>query len=903
MDREKKTITSEIVQAFLQCPRKAYFLLENKHQNVPNEYVKLLQQKCNNVKTQYIKLLKSLHSDIAYNISQIDNWQTNYIIDSSFQYQQYYFNCSILKKVQGKSRFGNYFYAPIIFAQSYTIGKPLRIKLCFISHILSLIQKNSLKYGYIIGLDGKEHRLLLKQNKKELIPVLEALQEYTNNYCTDEPTLILNKHCLYCQFERTCKNEAVKDDHLSLLDGISTQRTLDKYQKKGIFTVNQLSYLFHPRKRKKQRKQVIKHRVELQALALRTNKIYIQEMPNISRHSHELFLDFEGIPAERSYYLIGLLLKNNDSFNYFPFWANTPSEEEHIWHKFLDKIAEYPDASIYHYGNYDAKAIEQLSKRYATSYESIKERIINLNTYIYGKIYFPVHSNSLKEIGKYFGACWTSPQASGLKTLVWRNSWKETQDVIYRELLLTYNQEDCEALRMLLDKLSVIQQSSDVLDEIDFAYQTKKHFTKIGNMVHNEFQDILKYAHANYDQKKISFQDKNSHNEKIRYQKNIPISYKKIGCNITRQYNISPRKFCPYCKNSPLKHSNLVVQQVKVDFIVNKNGIKKSVTKYNSVKGWCKKCGCYYLPEEIRTIGRPQAYGHGLKSWVIYLRVGLRMPYNAIQELINEQFNHFISTGSISNFIREFGGYYVKTEQMMLQVLLSSPYICVDETPINVRGKKHYIWVFTNGRYVVFKYTETRESTIVHDLLGSYQGVLISDFYPGYDSLHCGQQKCWVHLIRELNEDLWKSPYDVEYEVFISEVRELIVPIMKAIQRYGLKKWHLNKFNKFVAQFYTKTIDDRYYRSELVTKYQKRFIRYKKNLFIFLNHDLIPWHNNIAENALRHITIQEKISGFFFKTLIKEYILLLGLRQTCRFYRLSFFKFLYSSNTKIDSFK
>jgi len=98
--------------------------------------------------------------------------------------------------------------------------------------------------------------------------------------------------------------------------------------------------------------------------------------------------------------------------------------------------------------------------------------------------------------------------------------------------------------------------------------------------------------------------------------------------------------------------------------------------------------------------------------------------------------------------------------------ILKSPFVHVDETKINIQGIDHYVWVFTDGIHVVFRLTETRESTLVQDILNGYGGVLISDFYAGYDSCRCRQQKCLVHLIRDLNDDLWKNPYDQEFEGF-----------------------------------------------------------------------------------------------------------------------------------------
>jgi len=214
-----------------------------------------------------------------------------------------------------------------------------------------------------------------------------------------------------------------------------------------------------------------------------------------------------------------------------------------------------------------------------------------------------------------------------------------------------------------------------------------------------------------------------------------------------------------------------------------------------------------------------------------------------------------------------------------------------------------YVWVFTDGKYVVFKLTETREATIAHEFLVDYHGILISDFYPGYDSVKCRQQKCLVHLIRDLNDDLWGAPFDTEFETFILEVSHLIVPIMQAIQKYGLKKRHLCKFQKQVALFYEEVILNHQYHSELALKYQKRFIQYRESLFTFLEYDGIPWENNTAERALRHLTVQEKISGYFYKSLMPDYLRLLGIRQTCRFQGKSFFKFLFSGETDLDKFE
>jgi hypothetical protein len=163
---------------------------------------------------------------------------------------------------------------------------------------------------------------------------------------------------------------------------------------------------------------------------------------------------------------------------------------------------------------------------------------------------------------------------------------------------------------------------------------------------------------------------------------------------------------------------------------------------------------------------------------------------------------------------------------------LNSPFIHADETIVNVRGENQYVWILTNGHEVVFKLTKTRENTMIKEILKNFTGILISDFYAGYDSLKCKQQKCWVHLIRDMNDDLWKNPFDIEYENFVIQVKELMFPIFESIDKYGLKSRHFNKFKKNIDVFY-ENISKAQYKSEITQKYQTRFVRYKEKLFTF----------------------------------------------------------------------
>ena len=79
-----------------------------------------------------------------------------------------------------------------------------------------------------------------------------------------------------------------------------------------------------------------------------------------------------------------------------------------------------------------------------------------------------------------------------------------------------------------------------------------------------------------------------------------------------------------------------------------------------------------------------------------------------------------------------------------------------------------------------------------------------------------------VHLIRDVNDDLWKNPFNHELEGFVSAVRDVLVPIMADVERYGLKRWHLHKHTHLVERFYKTVIVRQEYKCEVTQKYQKR---------------------------------------------------------------------------------
>jgi predicted RecB family nuclease len=108
------------------------------------------------------------------------------------------------------------------------------------------------------------------------------------------------------------------------------------------------------------------------------------------------------------------------------------------------------DCLVFHYGTYEAtalrKAIARIPPAKRDAVQAVVAKMVNVLSFVHRHVYFPTCSNTLKDVGKALGCQWTSPEASGVQSIVWRERWERTHDPAIKDKLLAYNREDCLAL-------------------------------------------------------------------------------------------------------------------------------------------------------------------------------------------------------------------------------------------------------------------------------------------------------------------------------------------------------------------------------------------------------------------------------------------------------------------------
>jgi hypothetical protein len=292
----------------------------------------------------------------------------------------------------------------------------------------------------------------------------------------------------------------------------------------------------------------------------------------------------------------------------------------------------------------------------------------------------------------------------------------------------------------------------------------------------------------------------------------------------------------------------------------------------------------------------------GFRSYVIYQLIELRIPGTTISRSLNQLLGFNIPNSAVPMQKRLASIYYEETYNEILKQLVSGSLIHVDETQVTIDRSTSYVWVFASHNSVAYKYTDTREGAMVQEILLNFKGVLVTDFYSAYDSINCPQQKCLIHLIRDINEDLLKNPFDVEFKQLVSNFSVILKSIIETFYRFLLKSIFLRKHKRQVAAFF-RMASARHFESELTKKYLKRLIKNADRLFTFLDYDNVPWNNNNAEHAIKPFAmLRHHIGGLSSPKGISEYLILLSIEETCKYRGVSFLDFLLSGERSIDTF-
>jgi predicted RecB family nuclease len=722
------------------------------------------------------------------------------------------------------------------------------------------------------------------------------------------PDLVLNRHCPECEFREHCRKQAIDKNDLSLLSAM-TEKERSRLKKKGILTVSQLSYTFRPRRRAKRfANRAEKYHHSLKALAIREAKTHIIGDPQLRIDGTPVFLDVEGIPDKDFFYLIGIRLENEKTVVRHHLWADDMTEEKKIWRDFLGILSGIEKPVLLHYGSFEMTFLKKMCARYggppADSVEATAiGSSVNLLSIVFAQVYFPTYSNGLKEIARFLGFEWTDPLATGLQSIVWRHQWEQSHNPSIREKLIVYNQDDCEALSVVAHSIRVfgeqaIRESAGLKTDVVHVESLRNNLGSKWRRFESALPDLVQInaaAHWNYQRDRLFVR---SGTAKRTAQRKPRVRFVR-----SQELTIVLRvpEWCAECGAAWRKKRQLSSITVK-DLVFGRDSVKGRLVKYLFHAYHCPSCRYDFGLHQWYQRGHARKWGWNILAYFVYNAVGLYIPQRTVHRGLERLFGLSVNRSNLNYLKTKAAEFYGFAKARILTRIIQGDLINADETQANVKGHLAYVWVLTSRHDVVYILAESREGEFVQNLLKDFKGVLVSDFYAVYDAINCRQQKCLIHLMRDLNDEILNNPFDEEMKSIVVRFAGVLKPIVETIDRYGLRKHFLRKHRADVDGFY-RFLDATEFKSEAASKCKQRFAKNRDKLFTFLQGDGIPWHNNNAEHAIKAFSkLRQVISGTSTKKGVEEYLTLLSVSETCLYRGIDFLDFLESGERDVAAF-
>ncbi|HEY9673456.1 MAG TPA: TM0106 family RecB-like putative nuclease [Waterburya sp.] len=367
----------------------------------------------------------------------------------------------LLVKHPGLSDFGDWLYVPTLIKLGKRPKAEYQIVTAFSSYLLASVQ----------GVFSSTAHLILRRQDSYLVS-LERWMPVMQDVLLDcmqtllqqqEPELFISRQkCSLCHWYSSCYAIAQREQHISLLPGVTPTRYQD-LQVLGITKVESLAQssvsVLEPTLGTEVAFNLVQQAqsiVENRAI-LRQRSWEATDTPELLLHtdvlpqaSVELYFDIEAEQELKLDYLLGVLVvdKRTHSETFHPLLAECPQDEGVVWQQFLDLVSLYPEAPIFHFSDYEVETVKRLAKLYQTPQKQLQpllSRFVDVHWHVMNTATLPVESYSLKHLARWLGFEWRDTGITGSQCVCLYNEWLERGDRTVLDIIQRYNEDDCRA--------------------------------------------------------------------------------------------------------------------------------------------------------------------------------------------------------------------------------------------------------------------------------------------------------------------------------------------------------------------------------------------------------------------------------------------------------------------------
>jgi transposase len=266
------------------------------------------------------------------------------------------------------------------------------------------------------------------------------------------------------------------------------------------------------------------------------------------------------------------------------------------------------------------------------------------------------------------------------------------------------------------------------------------------------------------------------------------------------------------------------------------------------------------LPAEVAGT----VFGPRLRAAIVTLTARNRISRRGLAELAGERFGARVSTGSVDAICQHASAALADGHDALRGWVLAQDAVHVDETGWRTGGDSRALWGMTTASASIFQIAEHCNREQFDELVGDYQGIIISDRWAGYEHLDPERrQVCWSHLQRDFRRH---SEGLAEQKTFGQTGLELTGQVFTAWRAYQHAHHDRDRLAGEITPIQTElqTLLEHAGRNSKRTRLHRVFanklLKIWPALWTFVTIDGVEPTNNPAERALRSPVIHRKLS-------------------------------------------
>ena len=303
--------------------------------------------------------------------------------------------------------------------------------------------------------------------------------------------------------------------------------------------------------------------------------------------------------------------------------------------------------------------------------------------------------------------------------------------------------------------------------------------------------------------------------------------------------------------------------------------LKIQVTEHRSETVTCPCCGKENKASFPEGVSQPVQYGNNLRAMLVYLNQYQLVPYNRTAEFLEDICGCSLSEATIYHAIAAAYEQLGPVETEIINRMVSSDVVNVDETGMRVEAKRQWLHVASTPTLTHYKWHPKRGSTATDEIgiLPQVEGMLVHDYWKPYYKYSCGHSLCNAHNLRELT-----GIFELTGQKWTQEMMELLLEI-KA--RVDAQKWVSEALSPHeIADFeqrYDLIVAAGYLANPPPVSVKKRGRKkqgkarnmlnrlrsHRHEVLAFMRDFRVPFDNNLAERDIRMMKVKQKISGVF----------------------------------------